>query len=411
MPRENDSLLIAKSDFSCTVFILSSSMELEGRQETPITICVLAILMALSTTMTNVLVISSVWRTPGLHSPSIIFLVGLAFSDLSVGLVVLPLVTLSNIAKVIQAATLFCKAKRATSICGIFLCNVSMLTLTAIKTDRYMAIHYHLRYQEIVTLKRVQGTITFSWVLAGAPAAFYAVGSRDLLTASLTGFLFLSLAIFALTNFLIRRILVKRHEKSTASQMQVQIRHTERSFLNLPRFKKSLRNTQILLWAFFLCYLPHLIMTGIISATGLTPLKQSLSDFCTLLICFNSLLNPLIYCWRYGPIQPAISKLVRDLLCKNPSRNWENHPRAGRSQPRAWNSSSYYAVMNDIDMRTMMKISVENVEPEVDGHEWKKKKKTATTTRTQQTLQLSVKFPRPPVDFRALVFLIFPFRF
>ena len=39
----------------------------------------------------NSLVVSAIWRTPSLRYPSIVFLCGLAVSDLAVGLVVQPL--------------------------------------------------------------------------------------------------------------------------------------------------------------------------------------------------------------------------------------------------------------------------------------------------------------------------------
>jgi len=47
-----------------------------------------------------------------------------------------------------------------------FLCNTSFLGVMAVSADRFLAIHLHLRYQEIVTQKRAVAVVISVWVLA-----------------------------------------------------------------------------------------------------------------------------------------------------------------------------------------------------------------------------------------------------
>ncbi len=44
--------------------------------------------------------------------------------------------------------------------------NVSFLSVVAISVDRFLAIHLHLRYQELVTNMRVVVVVIFIWALS-----------------------------------------------------------------------------------------------------------------------------------------------------------------------------------------------------------------------------------------------------
>ena len=55
---------------------------------------------------------------------------------------------------------------KAFIITSSFLCFASFLGVTAVTVDRFLAIHLHLRYQELVTHKRVVAGVISIWVFS-----------------------------------------------------------------------------------------------------------------------------------------------------------------------------------------------------------------------------------------------------
>ena len=287
----------------------------EGENTVPIVICVLAIPASLVTTVANILVMISIWRTPSLHSPSNNLLVGLACSDLGVGLVTLPASILENFAMIRQDMLLFCTSLRVAIATGKNFCTVSVLTLTAISMDRYIAIHYHLRYQEIVTLKRSFMTLALICLLAGLCTLFF-------LSMVHYGFYFyLSLNIICVCVVVfasgsIYRV-VRRHQRVIALQRAVRARSPETRPISLLRFKRSFVNMQILCWALLVFYLPFFILAGhMVLPRGTLQLGQSFRQFAVFSLYLNSTVNPFLYCWRYRHIRVALRKLAHDVSCK-----------------------------------------------------------------------------------------------
>ena len=110
----------------------------------------------------NVLVLAAVWRNPSLRTPSIILLCSLAVSDLFVGFLALPLdiaVALTGLSQVSSDSRL----SQASLALTIQLCCVSLETMTAISVDRYLALHYHMRYPNMMTSRRATCVAATFW--------------------------------------------------------------------------------------------------------------------------------------------------------------------------------------------------------------------------------------------------------
>ena len=73
-----------------------------------------------------------------------IMVCSLALTDFLVGLVVQPLYIGQQLSR--KSNLLALEASVGHSVCG-----VSFLTITAISLDRFLALHYHLRYFTVVT--------------------------------------------------------------------------------------------------------------------------------------------------------------------------------------------------------------------------------------------------------------------
>ena len=108
------------------------------------------LVVSFAATLGNLLMILCILRTPSLHSATNFLFLGLALSDVGVGLVIEPLY-ITVLIKVYKGVQVDCTIIAIYSIVLTFLVAISMFTITAVSVDRYLAIHCHLRYQDLVT--------------------------------------------------------------------------------------------------------------------------------------------------------------------------------------------------------------------------------------------------------------------
>jgi len=122
-------------------------------------------------TLANALVIISIWRSRSLRTPANMLLIGLAFSDLGVGLFVQPFFISHLILFATQGTTnITCISTAALRITATFLSVISFKTLTAISLERYLSLRLHLRYEEVVTMKKVLRILVLVWHWSGISA-------------------------------------------------------------------------------------------------------------------------------------------------------------------------------------------------------------------------------------------------
>ena len=136
-------------------------------------------------------------------------MLNLAFSDLSVGLLVQPfhIITFSFES---QEGDNLQKMQTLSLVIGIaFVCASGVLALIV---DRFLAVYLHLRYQEIVTPKRVVSILILSWVISTIVSLFWIVQEyHDFLWIFLNVFFASCLTTIALLQCKIYSI-VRRHD-------------------------------------------------------------------------------------------------------------------------------------------------------------------------------------------------------
>ena len=106
--------------------------------------CVFNAFSAYTATILNILTIHAVRKTSSLQKPLKTLLLSLAVSYLGVGLFAQPLYitwTINRTNSVFMAFT----------IIATLFAYASFFLVVAISVDRFLAIHLHLRYQELVT--------------------------------------------------------------------------------------------------------------------------------------------------------------------------------------------------------------------------------------------------------------------
>ena len=133
-----------------------------------ITLMVLHTFISITATIGNLLVLMTIWRSPNLPSNTLLF--GLALSDLCVGVVSEPL-HVGFQAKLLNkpGKITSCTLTKVRNLISVFLTVVTISTVTAMSVDRYLAIYLHLRYEQVVTEKRIRKVILWLWLISSVP--------------------------------------------------------------------------------------------------------------------------------------------------------------------------------------------------------------------------------------------------
>ena len=303
--------LMVDEDFNCCCSVTRTVFDIHGKPTIQIINSVLTIPTALTATLGNLLVLVSIWRTPSLHSPTNFLLFGLALSDFSVGLVVQPIFFVYNVAKIKGLPNLFCSSAVALGFTGNYLCGVSLLTLTAVSLDRYIALHLHLRYQELVTVKRVGAMVFSFWIACGINGVLYR-WSPDFLDYSSVVVIFVCFSVITFAYCKIYRV-VRRHQ----TQIQAAQAGQQQDSLNIAQFKKSFVSMLLIYLVFLFCYIPYILVRGVILSAPLTVSRRSILELTFMLVSVNSTVNPFVYFWRFQRIRVAVTETARKYLCKS----------------------------------------------------------------------------------------------
>ena len=266
------------------------------------------ILLSITATFENLLVLVAIWRTSSLHSPSNTLLFGLALSGLCVACVAQPGFIALQFLVYNNDGLRSCILDKAAIFLNIFSSKVTLLTLTAISIDRYLAVYLHLRYREIITNRKIKLLLPALWMVGGAIAAtsFLAI------TVLQWTLIIVESACFSTSLFVWIRIyqVIRRHKAQIQCQAQTQEQH-----FNMAKFKKSASNCMFLMFAYLLCYLPLFI------ATVRLTINLNKSNFRLVFVSYtafvlNSSLNPLVYCWRHQGIRAVVKQILKNICCQ-----------------------------------------------------------------------------------------------
>ncbi|XP_078345212.1 histamine H2 receptor-like [Oculina patagonica] len=272
--------------------------------------CVLNAPLMLISILGNALVLAAIIRTPSIRSTSIIYMLcSLAVSDLLVGLITQPLY-------IAQEHTQDSIVYHVWMVIGASLSGISLVTITAITVDRFLALHYHMRYATLVTEARVQYTLVFIW-LAAFPTGFFFWNTRiHTILSSVGNIICLIIYTFAYIRIY---IIVRRHQLQINAQQQVVQSSNAENNLNMVRLQRSAMNTFVFNIVMIICYLPVYV---VLTLYGISEKDwQREWDFAQTAVYMNSSINPFLYCWRLRELRAAVVKTARQMLCKQTEEN------------------------------------------------------------------------------------------
>ena len=124
----------------------------------------LNVLACIPTIFLNIVAIVTIRRMNQLFSSSLVFLCGLALTDLLVGLVVQPMFVGYLISAVYGKWKVNCALHVLIYVIGTILTGASLLTITAISVERYLALRLQNRFRTVVTPRRVIGHLVVIWL-------------------------------------------------------------------------------------------------------------------------------------------------------------------------------------------------------------------------------------------------------
>ena len=260
--------------------------------------------------MLNVVTVIAIRKTSSLPKTLKTLLLSLAVSDVGVGLLVQPFYT-SLLIKWIQKNNPGCNTAKAFYIIAHLFFNSSFSNVVAVSVDRFLAIHLHLRYQELVTHKRVVAVVISIWVLSAFVSflVFWVPLDIHSFVISITGVLGLILT----TVVYIRIYLAARRHKNQIQVQQVQKVAQTGEIANFSSIIKSSVGIFHVYLVFLVCYFPYLISLVAPQINGPSIVFKRFSLFSVTLVCLNSSLNPVIYCWKMGHIRQAVINILRNM--------------------------------------------------------------------------------------------------
>ena len=125
-----------------------------------------------------------------LHALSKALYTSLCLSDLSVGVIAHPLYVGYLVAEMKdQDRSRYGAIYAIHNVMSVFLCAISLLTMTTITMDRLLAIRMKFRYRETVTLRRVTVALVFSYVWSAIMSSAHLWNNSLYLTATYSGVL------------------------------------------------------------------------------------------------------------------------------------------------------------------------------------------------------------------------------
>ena len=290
-------------------------MENEDITSSYITTCVLNAFLSYTAVMLNCLTIYALTKLSSLPRPLKTLLLSLAVSDLGVGLMVQP----SYIASLVMEMEHNTENNPAYDITYklyVFTVNLfgfaSFFGVTFLSFDRFLAVYLLLRYQELVTHKRVVVVMVSKWVFS-VVFSFMRLCIPTRVSFIIYAVIYLS---FLLTTTPINYLSVRHH----ANQMQaLQVRfqptanqNCEAGTRNTAAWRKFALGTLLVYLAFLVCYLPNFCFLIVYLIFGpSSSITVVLDLFSSTLLFLNSTLNPLIYCWKLRRIRSTILTIVK----------------------------------------------------------------------------------------------------
>ena len=299
----------------CELFF-GTSTDVEDFRPVLVANCVFNGFLCYTTIILNIVTIHAIRKTTLLPKPLRTLLLSLAASDVGVGLLVQPLY-ISTLVSRLNKKRIDCISYKKLLAAINFFCTSSLFNVVTISVDRFLAVHLHLRYQELVTHRRVIAAVISIWLFSTiiSSSVFY---DSLLIISQVVWFVNITVCLILVVIVYWRIYIVLKRHKNQIRGLQIQevqqgVQNGDLS--NFLKLQKSALGTFYVCVVFMICYLPSYILSFLLLARLLSPISlyEALLSATTLFF-LNSSLNPVIYCWKMGPIRRTLMDIMRGIV-------------------------------------------------------------------------------------------------
>ena len=277
----------------------------------------LNIFLSITASLGNALILIALYKVTSIYPPTKLLFRCLAVTDLCVGLISQPL-SVIIFSRGISNRLLLHFFRQLAGTSSYIFCTVSILTSTAISVDRLLALLLRMRYRHVVTLRRVRAVIICFWLLSCALGEWrYSTWGIE---AARTAFLVLTLLSLLTSVFSYFKIYLHLRHYHLIVQGHVQQAQPPNGGaipLNIARYKKTVSSIAWVQLALLVCYLPFSVVGMLFTYSKMLGGAVGIVCFAiaTLIMYFNSSLNPILCCWKIKEVRQAVKDTIRQLNC------------------------------------------------------------------------------------------------
>ena len=303
-------------DLFCEVLLqyFPSAFDVQELHSTYVANCIFNTFLSYTAITVNIGTIYAMRKTSSLPKTLKTLLLSLAVSDVSVGLLCQPFYT-SLLVKLLRQINLTCDTYKIFLVITTSFSMTSLLGVVAVSVDRFLSVHLHLRYQKLVTHKRVVAVVISIWLLCTWLPALTRlwvpphVNTLATMVVVVVGLLLTTLTYGKLY------LTVRRH-KNQIQSLQLQQVAQPGDMTNAVSAIKTAVGIFYVYLLFLVCYLPFFVCLVAIRINGPSVSLKRCYHFSLTLVFLNSSLNPLIYCWKIRHIRHAMMDILRNMSWK-----------------------------------------------------------------------------------------------
>ena len=160
-----------------------------------------------------------------------------------------------------------------------------------------------LRYHQIVTFNRIVLLLTAFWLFRLIWPFSWLVSTK--IANLIAAVIILSCAVITSICYYKTMTGLRRHQCQIQKQCATHQQHGGNPF-RLGQYKKSVNSMIIIFCLLLACYLPYFIVAIVTMVLGKSSSTMLPWNMTPAFVYLNSLLNPLVYCWRMRRIRLAV---------------------------------------------------------------------------------------------------------
>ena len=292
------------------------SADVEDFRPSLIATCVFNSFLSYTTIILNIGTIHAIRKTALLPKPLRTLLLSLAASDVGVGLLAQPLFISILVVSWLKRSRIDPISFKGLMAVMYFFCASSLFNVVAISVDRFLAVHLHLRYQELVTHKCVITAVISIWLFSAITSS--SVFWDPFLMEIILWLVIMTVCLIVVVTVYWRIYIILKRHKNQIQSLQIQevqqgVQNGDLS--NILKLRKSAHGTFYVCIVFLICFLPFYIFSFLFLSRSLNPISLYKAWlYATTLFFLNSSLNPVVYCWKMGPIRRTLMDIMRSIV-------------------------------------------------------------------------------------------------